>query len=256
MTLVLITFLILIIAGIVFAYRLSSSDVPIGCAKVLPGDSFVKVDPGLDGYDDAQRVQVLAVTAALAVGASDGAISRGELCVIKGWMKRRLGFAGGSGSFFARWHLGQQLSSAVQFFKSGNQVDIKELCKQIAAASSPADRYNMLEFFLYVVRSNKTISAGQVKLLYQISDWLEADRQKFRLLAEKILPVNKYADDDQSIDMILGLEPDMDADAAKAHLNSQYGKWNARTASNNPAVRTQAAEMLKLIGRARAVYAN
>ena len=73
-------------------------------------------------------------------------------------------------------------------------------------------------------------------------------------MTEKILPVSMH--EVENVELLLGVNCDMDKDKARQHLNQQYRKWNARVTNSKAEIRNQADQMLKLITDARAVYSQ
>ena len=197
-----------------------------------------------------QRAKMLAVTLAFAVSAADDKLYDCEVEVIKDWARNNI--EAEQDSDRVRSKIEKALDKTVEFFKSGSQIEIDNICRQIVETTPVAERYDILELCLRVVEANGTASSQEVELLWQLGDWLKVDAERFRSMMEKILPVGMYEDEDA--ESILGLSSDMDPQEAKKRLNDEYRKWNARVTSPEADVREQAEQMLKLIAEARKQY--
>ena len=57
-------------------------------------------------------------------------------------------------------------------------------------------------------------------------------------------------------EVILGVSSDMGKEKTREQLNKEYIKWNSRVTSSDPAIQSQADEMLKLIAEARRQYVS
>ena len=91
-------------------------------------------------------------------------------------------------------------------------------------------------------------------VLKDLASWLEIDAEKFRTMAEKILPLDIH--EVMGINDFLGITSDMSKEKTRKHLNREYSKWNSRVTSANPEIQTQADQMLKLIAEARGQYVS
>ena len=85
-----------------------------------------------------------------------------------------------------------------------------------------------------------------------MADWLDIDADRFRLMMEKILPIDMHEIKD--LDTIFGITSDMNNEKARKHLNKEYSKWNSRVTNSDPHIQTQADQMLRLIAEARCQY--
>ncbi len=85
-----------------------------------------------------------------------------------------------------------------------------------------------------------------------MADWLEVDADRFRIMMEKVLPVDMH--EVRDVEAILGITSDMSKERVRKHLNKEYSKWNSRVTNVDPDIQTQADQMLKLIAEAKSQY--
>lgn len=149
----------------------------------------------------------------------------------------------------ARRSLDKALNTAVAFFRDGNQLDICDICRQIADILPSERRCETIEFCMKVARVKGFVSPEELGLIKNLSSLLEIDGDTFQTMLEKILPVTIHQV--KNAELTLGISAQMDKDRTRRHLNSEYRKWNSRVTCSDGRIQTQADQMLKLIAEAR-----
>jgi len=215
--------------------------------------TFTYDNPGL-GYIDlqesVQRAKILTVTLAFAVSAADNKLYCREIELIKKWARANLDAFGASEK--AGRKLEKALNKTVAFFRKGYKIDTCKICRELVETAPPAQRYEVLDLCMRVVQAEGVASRQKIAALKNLAGWLEVDADRFRTMMEKILPAGIYQVDD--IEVVLGINSDMDEEKARQQLNREYRKWSARVISSDPQVQTQADYMLKFIAEARTAY--
>jgi uncharacterized tellurite resistance protein B-like protein len=214
----------------------------------------------LDVQDNLKRTKTLAVALAFAVSAVDKKIYECEIELIKRWAKDNI-----LGDEYLKpdarmdekltseeRKLDKALNEVVTFFKEGNEFDEYEICSEIVEIAAIDQRLDILELCLQVAKANGVVVGCELEILRKIASWFEIDNEKFRAMMEKIIPIEMLEDKDA--ESILGVTSDMDEEKARAHLNKEYVKWNARVTNTNPEIQSQADQMLKFIAEARTQY--
>ena len=126
---------------------------------------------------------------------------------------------------------------------------IEEICNEMKGVSSPAELYEALDLCLKVARADDIASDIELDLLADLAGKLGVDKNRFRKMTDKIIPVGMHEVVDA--DRLLGIEPDMTESQKKEHLRGEYKKWNARVIHSDANIRKQAEEMLDLIATTR-----
>lgn len=208
------------------------------------------------GYVDIQehieRVKVLAVALAFVVSAADNKLYDCEVDLIKDWARDNILDDSEQSSEQARSKLDKALEKTINFFEAGNTLNAREICTEIIEIAPLAQRYDILELCLYVAQASGCVAAEEVEILKNLAQWLEVDREKFRVMMEKVLPVEMHEVKD--VEAILGIRSDMSKEKTRQHLNREYSKWNSRVTNSDPEIQSQADQMLKLIAEARSQY--
>lgn len=204
----------------------------------------------IDLQENGERTNILAVALAFAVSAADDELYDCEIELIKNWARDNV--LENSASDSDEQKLDKALEKTIAFFRGGNNIDVYKICDEIVAIAPVAQRYDILELCLYVAQSKGSVTAKELTFLKNMAEWLEADPDRFRIMMEKVLPVDMHQVRD--VETILGITSDMSKEKVRKHLNEEYSKWNSRVTNTDPDIQNQADEMLKLIAEARSQY--
>jgi len=200
--------------------------------------------------ENIERTNILAVSLAFAVSAADNKLYDCEVELIKNWARDNI--LENSASDKDELKLDKALEKTIAFFRGGNKLDTYNICDEIVGIAPVAQRYDILELCLYVAQSKGSVSAEELTFLKNMADWLKLDSKRFRIMMEKVLPVDMH--EVRDVEAILGITSDMSKERVRKHLNKEYGKWNSRVTNADPDIQTQADQMLKLIAEAKSQY--
>jgi hypothetical protein len=200
--------------------------------------------------ENIERTNILAVALAFAVSAADNKLYDCEIELIKNWARDNI--LEDSASDKDEHKLDKALEKTIAFFRSGNKLDTYNICGEIVGIAPVAQRYDILELCLYVAQSKGSATAEELTFLKNMADWLEVDADRFRVMMEKVLPVDMH--EVRDVEAILGITSDMSKERVRKHLNKEYSKWNSRVTNADPDIQTQADQMLKLIAEAKSQY--
>ena len=70
-----------------------------------------------------------------------------------------------------------------------------------------AERYDILNLCLRVVKANGLAAEEELNLLKNLAEWLEVNTDRFRSMMEKVLPADMHQTEDMEV--ILGLTSNM-----------------------------------------------
>jgi len=201
----------------------------------------------IDLQENIERAKSIAVALAFAVSAADNKLYDCELEVVKSWARNNICAAVKAGK--TGYKLERALNKTIEFFRNGNQLDVYKICREVVEIAPIGQRYDILELCLRVAGANGIATVEELTLLKKLADWLEVDTDRFRCMMEKILPAGMH--EVKNMEIILGIDADMDKEDAREHLNKEYRKWHARVTNLDPEVKAQADYMLKFISEAR-----
>jgi len=204
----------------------------------------------IDLQENGERTNILAVALAFAVSAADNELYDCEIELIKNWARDNI--LDNSASDTDEQKLNKALEKTIAFFRGGNNINTYKICDEIVSIAPVAQRYDILELCLYVAHSKGSVTADELTLLKNMAEWLDVDSERFRIMMEKVLPVDMHQVRD--VETILGITSDMSKEKVRKHLNKEYSKWNSRVTNADPDIQNQADQMLKLIAEARSQY--
>jgi len=119
----------------------------------------------------------------------------------------------------------------------------------ILAYGKNTDRFFAIELALQTVGLDGVVSKENLKKLFQVSQTLEIQHDRFLSIAQKLLLSSDRRIEDPS--QLLGITSDMDDDSFRKQLNEEYRKWNARVTHPDAQIRSQADQILTLIAEIR-----
>jgi len=222
---------------------------PLACSDCI--GAYENTETGyLDIEDNIQRAKTLAVGVAFSVGAANGCLLDPEVNVICAWVKTNFGSADASAD--ARLELDRALQKTASFFRRGGTLNVQQICGEIVEIAPLIGRIEIVDLCLRVAAAKGQVTIAELKLLKDISDWLQVDRARLRAMVERTLPVEMHKGHDA--EMVLGVTAAMSRDEARVQLNREYAKWSSRVISTDPSIRRQADQMLRLLGEARVQY--
>lgn len=218
---------------------------------------FVNNQPGyLDNMKSRLRTAELAVKLAVSVSAADGNFAGTEGRVVKDWIQKRIASSVES----QKQEVKQKLNNAVELamMASGSAVpeDIIHLCNDLIEmnpipAASMGDKYDILELCLKVASADGTAMDIELNLVYSLAESLGVDRDRFRTMIDKILPVSIHETED--VNTILGIKQSWTVEQKRKHLRQGNRKWRALATHSNPEIQAQARQMQELIAKEMAL---
>jgi len=199
---------------------------------------------------DRERTGKLTMWLAFAVGKVTGQAVESVVDVAGQWAKDKAGVVSCLRSMsFAGGRFGKLFQNNARLYAKAGRLDIETTCREILAVATVAQRYGAIVVCLRIAGQSPKLEKQHTDMLRRIAKLLEIPDERFLRMSQKILPVTEYQIEDA--DFVLGVTEAMTQDAVVEHLNGEYQKWNARVTCPDGAVRSQAAEMLKLVAQAR-----
>ena len=208
-------------------------------------------EPGYDDHrENHQRIEELTIKLAMAVSAVDGAMDEQEGAVIREWLHKRVaGIENEERRNEEKQRYNGYVQSAYEAAKA-NQISLELVAAEICDLAGSAEKYDALELCLHVAGADNTAEQSELDLIRSLARQLDVNYERLRSMEEKILPIAIHATEG-NVDEMLGITPAMSTGDIRKHLNREYRKWNDRQSSNDPDVREQAIEMLRLIAESR-----
>jgi len=206
----------------------------------------------LDKEDNTEYFEEMVIKSAMLVSASDGDMDVNEANIVKLWIKKRLSYYSEAYQDSEKNRLNSYVKDTYQEIEA-DSIDIYEVLEGIENIASEGEKFELFQVCLDVARADGEADDAELSIIHDIADYIDLDRNQFRSMIEKTLPVTMHVSqaDDETL---LGIDSSMSNKEIKKHLREQYQKWNARVASSDPATREQAEKMINLIAEARKKY--
>lgn len=207
-----------------------------------------------DPSDDLdQFVEGICLKIAVAAGSLTGSLSNDARKILQDWIQHKIR---NTTQPDRKARLAEILPASLDAMLGEpietSDQEIVAACRDVVSELSTAERYQMIRLCLLIAASNDRITQTETALLDQIASALAVDPAKFRAMAQKLLPMDSQ--NQENLEFILGIRPDMTPEQARLRLNEEYQKWNARVTHPDPHIQAQAEQMLRLIGQARNEY--
>lgn len=204
----------------------------------------------IDITEDNNQARVLTVRLAVAVAASGGQGNQSQLEVVRHWIDEHImACQSNTGKLVIRDLLEGELRATTELIESNKKVDIDSVGREMARTLEIIERYNAIELCLRIASQGDNVSGGQIDVLMRTAELLDIDGEKFRAMAQKILPVRSGQAD--YTNFILGITYDMTVEEIREQLNDEYCKWNGRVTSRDTTIQDHADQMLALIAQVR-----
>jgi hypothetical protein len=228
-----------------------------GGGELACADCIIEYENSQVGYIDAmesnEQSETLSLQLAVALALRCGGPNETTEAVISRWADRRVERVTNSAE---KETMKGRLKTAMQKAINNSGIEdksaIDRLCRELSAHCAIMERYGAMKLCLEVVGIRGAASNEITALLSHIADLLDVDKEKFRSMVQKLLPLSTQ--EASNVEFILGITPDMSAETTRQQLNQEYQKWNARVTHPDPAIQAQADQMLQLIAEARSKY--
>ena len=222
--------------------------------------SYTNTQPGyIDNMKSRLRAAELAVKLAVSVSAVDGSFAGTEGGVVREWIKKRIASSTESQREQVKEKLNNAVEAAMTASISAGADDLIHLCNDLIEmspipAASMGDKYDILELCLKVASADGTAMDAELDLVNSLADSLGVNRDRFRTMTEKILPVSIHETED--VNKILGIDPAWTREKKRKHLRKENRKWRALATHSDPEKQKQASQMQELIAKEMALLEN
>ena len=214
---------------------------------------------GVKGYEEASANREEATSIALKIGVAvamaDNSLDENEGMVLKGWILRHITPFKGEKKLSLKKRYNDAMSSAFKKAKAGN-LALGNLTDRLNDIGEKVNKYEALELAYDVMAADGVAESEELKIIKRIAKDLDLNIDEVNTLRDKkLIGLDTNSSNGASIEEILGISADWNQDKVKAHLRSEFNKWNNRlnTLPEGPK-RDNAQNMLDMISEARNKY--
>lgn len=219
--------------------------------------SYMNAQPGyLDSMKSRLRAAELAVRLAVSVSAADGVFAGTESRIVKEWIQKRVASSIDAQKAEVQKKLDEAVETSMVASSRAAPDDLFHICRDLIEMNpipeaSMGDRYDILELCLKVASADGTATGVEMDLINCLAEELGVDRERFRTMTDKIVPVSIQETEDTN--RLLGIDPSWTVDRKRKHLRSENRKWRALATHTDPEKKKQARQMQELIAKEMAL---
>jgi len=214
---------------------------------------ILRKDKGyLEADADRERNEEMAIYLAMHVAGSDGTLALLESEVVKKWVLKQIEATPLERREKRRGRLNKVLADAFEK-NSTSRMDLSYIADILDKHAPQPVKYEIIELCMEVMNADGVAEATELREIDRIAKLIGLDETHYRELLDRRLSTVAVVATSEGGDLksLVGLNDSMGPDEIRSHLNGEFRKWNARSTSNDPAVRKRAEEMLSHIAEAR-----
>lgn len=210
------------------------------------------------GYIEQENVDeqahAEALKLAMCMAACDGQVDDSEVACIKEWGSKSVKSLPEVRQARRRQTLNAALTLATTRLRTGDADRLlDDAVHGLLAVGEEPHLYEAYELCLRVAKADGVADPEELALANRIARRLDLDERKVKLLSDRHLSdlkIRSFGEPD-SEDKILGIDPSMDREEIRRHLNKLYQQNQAKRRNPDPDVRKRAHDMVERITKAR-----
>lgn len=211
------------------------------------------------GYVEARRerqeAKEIIVQIAVAIANYEDEMSTSEGRVIQSWVREQID----SVSADDKDEIKEKLNSALKasFLQASNGgIALDELVSKLASLGLPSLNKSLIELLIKVAGANESMSTTLMTRVRGIGAELNIDYEDVKTMADKaFLESSNIQHSEDSLEGVLGIDPNWTKEQVLSHLRTEFAKWNGRIqALEDEDEKKKAQTMLEAIAAARKKY--
>ncbi len=213
------------------------------------------------GYQEAakdrEEAQALSVQIAVAVAMADGSLDDSEGEIIQDWVRKAIAPFPEDTQAELKNIYNAAMSSVYKEIKTvPNWFFLKNLTERLNEIGETKIKYDAMELCYKVMGADGVADPEEMKVLHQIAEDLELDVKQIESMRDQtMLDIGVSVSEGGSIENTLGIDPSWSKEKIKAHLRSEFHKWNGRLNSLPEGQERESAQnMLDLLAEATRRY--
>jgi tellurite resistance protein len=211
----------------------------------------------MEASEHREEAQALSVKVAIAVAMADGSFDDSEGEVITKWIRRAIEPFGSEKREELKSTYNNAMREAYADAKDGS-LSLSVLTERLNEIGEAKIKYDAVELCFEVMAADGEADPEEMRTIRKIGEALDLDLAELEAMRDqKIVGLESHISSDGNIEELLGIEADWSGDKVKAHLRSEFQKWNNRlNALSEGQERENAQAMIDMISRAREKYGS
>ena len=209
----------------------------------------------LEAAEHRDEAQALTVKLGVAVAMADGSLDEAEGMVIKNWIEKTISAYSDDKKEELKSLYNAAFKSAFEESQVG-QLSLSVLSVRLNEIGEKKLKYDAYDLANEVMAADGVADSEELRVIRVLGEALELDTGELEQIRSKhIMNLEDAFASDNSLEELLGIDPSWSTEKIKAHLASEFQKWNGRynsLAEGNE--RDNAQNILNRIGEARKKY--
>lgn len=205
-------------------------------------------------YDLAKE---LSVEIAVGVATIDGALNPKEAAVIQEWIRHHVKQFSGDRHEKLKERLNSAFKRAFELSSSGS-LNLSALIHDLNELGLRQSNQLLLEFLVKIISADNEVTPDEMQVIKDIGLELGVDLDEIKAMADKaFLDMHVSAESEDSLEGVLGIDPNWSKEEVLSHLRKEFAKWNGRVqALQDETEKEKAQQMLNTIAAARKKYTS
>ena len=199
----------------------------------------------------------LSLQLGMAVAMSDESLDDAEGLVLQDWVRKMITPYSDERQTELKELYNATMRDTHQKAKRGD-LALSEIADRLNEIDNETIKLDAIELAFQVMSADGTADPRELTLLNKIAESLGVDYEQIEKFKDQnILKLDSSVTSEQSMEVLLDVDPDWDSEQINTHLRTLFQRWNGRlNALDDGPERVQAQHMIDLIGRCQNKYAN
>jgi len=210
------------------------------------------------GYKELEQDQIqgniLLIHLAVAVAGSDGLFDKAEGLVLKQWITDKIEKLESEERERQKNLYNNAFRSAYKDLKDGT-LSVGDVAQSLNGIGEEKQKYEAITLCYEILAADGRVDPAELQLIRKIAESLDLDEDTVDLIKDRTVLGLKFSSRSGTIEDLVGIEKDWDAETKKKYLRKEFQKWNNRISVLEAGEeRDNAQKMLDRVAEARKLY--
>lgn len=211
------------------------------------------MDGWMELIEKGDEMAAVTIKVAMAVAMADGSLDDAEGALIKEWVKKRLAGCPDARRDELKALYNTAMREAHEQARRG-ELSLSRLVSELNERAGKSAKYDTVQLCFGVMAADGVAEPRELEVVKKVSSALGLDDQEHQRLIDQHLP--GVVANSNSLEQLLGIDPNWDRAKIRRHLAKEFGKWNPRLNALPEGKEREAVQAtLERIAEARKKYA-
>jgi tellurite resistance protein len=210
----------------------------------------------IEAAEHKEESVALSLKIGMAVAMADGSLDDAEGDVLKHWIIKSIAPFKDEKKNRLKGIYNEAIRDSYAQALEGS-LSLSQLTDNLNNMGDKTGKYEALELCFEVMAADGVADSEEIKIIHKVADALNLDMKEVEAMRDqKILGLKTKISDNDSVEVILGIDDSWSHEQIKRHLRTEFQKWNNRLNTlPEGEERNSAQVMLNQISEARKKYA-